>query len=145
MVRRRVPGTITGSRRAPLAMHQNSSQVSNMLNPVMSDREAARRAGKKPVNHARHNLLAIKEMSEKNAQRKRAEMVAMEAKAKGFRAAPAPPRRRPSTSASFLDDYDVDFVAANKRETVRRAAAEGREKLIREERAAEEARRASPC
>ena len=33
MVRRRVPGTITGSRRAPLAMHQNSSQVSNMLNP----------------------------------------------------------------------------------------------------------------
>ena len=144
MVRRRVPGTITGSRRAPLAMHQNSSQVSNMLNPVMSDREAARRAGKKPVNHARHNLLAIKEMSEKNAQRKRAEMAAMEAKAKGFRAAPAPPRRRPSTSASFLDDYDVDFVAANKRETVRRAAAEGREKLIREERAAEEARRASP-
>jgi hypothetical protein len=41
-------------------MHQNSSQVANMLNPVTGLRDAQRRAGLTPVNHARDNLLAIR-------------------------------------------------------------------------------------
>ena len=44
-----------------------------MLNPVTGLRDAQRRAGVTPVNHARDNLLAIKALSLKNKARKEAE------------------------------------------------------------------------
>lgn len=43
------------------------------MNPVRGPRDAAVRAGIKPVNHARHNVLAVKDLSQMNALRKAAE------------------------------------------------------------------------
>jgi len=50
--------------------HRNSSQVSNMLNPVKSDREAMIRKGLAPRNHAKNNAIAIREASSRNQLKK---------------------------------------------------------------------------
>ena len=42
-------------------MHRDSSQMSQFLNPVGSDRECQRRRGVSPVDHSRNNRNAIKE------------------------------------------------------------------------------------
>jgi len=136
-------------------MHQNSSQVANLWNPVTGVRDAQRRAGITPVNHARDNLLAIKELSLKNKARKEAEAAKP---APVFKARPAPgsirnasnaptarptSARSPSTSSSG-DAYGTDFVRANKAETLARAAELGKMKLDSTERRAEEKKAASP-
>ncbi|KIY96606.1 hypothetical protein MNEG_11355 [Monoraphidium neglectum] len=51
-------------------MHVDSSQVSGCLNPVRGVRDAQARAGIKPTDHARQNLLAVKERSRLNALRR---------------------------------------------------------------------------
>lgn len=51
-------------------MHVDSTQVGSCLNPVRSVRDAQRRAGIKPTDHARHNLMAVKEQSRLNALRR---------------------------------------------------------------------------
>ena len=99
---------INGGALRPLAMHQNSSQVANMLNPVTGLRDAQRRAGVTPVNHARDNLLAIKELSLKNKARKEAEAATRIAP---FRARPAPSqtktRGRPASARGLLSSVAV--------------------------------------
>ena len=87
---------INGGALRPLAMHQNSSQVANMLNPVTGLRDAQRRAGVTPVNHARDNLLAIKELSLKNKARKEAEAATRIARS----ARPAPSQRNARAPAA---------------------------------------------
>ena len=90
-----------------------------MLNPVTGLRDAQRRAGLTPVNHARDNLLAIKELSLKNKARKEAEAAT---KTAPFRARPAPSQTRarpasarvPSASPFASQPYGTDFVRANK-------------------------------
>ncbi|GMH42473.1 hypothetical protein BSKO_10392 [Bryopsis sp. KO-2023] len=60
-----------GKQRAPkLQMHINSTQVENLLNPVRGVRDAQRRQGVVPVNHARQNKDAIKQMSQINGLKK---------------------------------------------------------------------------
>lgn len=132
-------------------MHQNSSQVANALNPVTGLRDAQRRAGVTPVNHARDNLLAIKELSLKNKARKEAEAATRVAP---FRARPAPSptngRRREasargaSRSSLASGPYGTDFVRANKSETLAKATASGRAKLAETAREAADAAAASP-
>ncbi|KAF6265685.1 calmodulin-binding-domain-containing protein [Scenedesmus sp. NREL 46B-D3] len=51
-------------------MHVDSSQVESILNPVRGIRDAQARAGIKPTDHSRHNVLAIKEQSRLNALQK---------------------------------------------------------------------------
>lgn len=53
-------------------MHVDSSQVRNLLNPIMGPRDAAVRAGIKPPNHAKSNIAAVKEMSSLNNMRRAA-------------------------------------------------------------------------
>eukprot|EP00882_Tetradesmus_deserticola_P031888 GHRQ01036068.1.p1 GENE.GHRQ01036068.1~~GHRQ01036068.1.p1 ORF type:complete len:247 (+),score=80.07 GHRQ01036068.1:247-987(+) len=53
-----------------LKMHVDSSQVESILNPVRGIRDAQARAGIKPTDHSRHNVLAIKEQSRLNALQK---------------------------------------------------------------------------
>lgn len=151
--------------KTPLAMHQDSSQIKNMLDPVRNGRDALRRAGKTPPNHARDNLLAIKEQSLKNAAKKAQELAEKEARAKGFRV--IAPGKKPATSASRTSTpsktrasparaspspppgapsspYETNFVATNRTDLVRRAEDAGRAKLRAEARLAEEARANSP-
>lgn len=137
------------NKRAPLGHHSNSSQVANLMNPVTGVRDMQKRAGKTPVNHARDNLIAIKEQSSKNQLKKLEEIAAMEAKAKGgFRAqldtgaarragigattttadgAGGVGGRGPASPGGAQGDaaYGMDFVAANKVEAVSKAAARG--------------------
>jgi hypothetical protein len=105
----------------------------HLLCPVNSIREKQRRAGLTPVNHHRHNRLALKEQSAKNAARK-AEAREEEATAKknAFRPNSARPPRpasaRPGTaasSASVVDQYGVDYVSMNKTAVVNAAAQRG--------------------
>ena len=129
-------------------MHQNSSQVANALNPVTGLRDAQRRAGVTPVNHARDNLLAIKELSLKNKARKEAEAATRVAP---FRARPAPSqtktRGRPASALgssrpspfAVSQPYGTDFVRANKAETLAKATASGRAKLAETAREAADA------
>mmetsp|Transcript_25560 Transcript_25560/g.64845 ORF Transcript_25560/g.64845 Transcript_25560/m.64845 type:complete len:296 (-) Transcript_25560:370-1257(-) len=51
-------------------MHADSSQISNVLNPVHGVRDAQKRQGVKPFDYAKSNALAIKEASHLNALRK---------------------------------------------------------------------------
>ena len=116
------------------------------MNPVTGVRDVQKRMGKTPVNHARDNLIAIKEQSSKNQLKKLEEMAAMEAKAKGgFRAQldtgvtrtsrPAPATRRAASPASPSghghghSHGGVDYVNANKVEAVSKAAARGAARL----------------
>jgi hypothetical protein len=130
-------------------MHQNTSQVANMLNPVTGLRDAQRRAGLTPVNHARDNLLAIKELSLKNKARKEAEAAT---KTAPFKARPAPSQTRarpasarvPSASPFASQPYGTDFVRANKAETLAKAKEAGRAKLEQTARSAADAAAASP-
>jgi hypothetical protein len=126
-------------------MHQNSSQVANMLNPVTGLRDAQRRAGVTPVNHARDNLLAIKALSLKNKARKEAEAAT---RAAPFRAKPAPSRTSgrgasargaPKDSPFASQPYGTDFVRANKAETLAKATSVGRAKLAETAREAADA------
>lgn len=108
------------------------------MNPVTGVRDLQRRAGKTPVNHARDNIIAVKEQSSKNQLKKMEEIANMEAKAKGgFRAqldtgAPrramgaTAHRRAPSPAES---PYETDYVAANKVEALSKAAAQGAARL----------------
>ncbi|GFH13672.1 enkurin domain-containing protein [Haematococcus lacustris] len=64
--------------------HANSSQISNILNPVNGVREAQARQGIKPYDHARSNAMAVKEASQLNALRKAA--VEEQEKLQGVRA-----------------------------------------------------------
>lgn len=121
-----------------------------MLNPVTGLRDAQRRAGLTPVNHARDNLLAIKELSLKNKARKEAEAAT---KTAPFRARPAPSQTRarpasasarPSASPFASQPYGTDFVRANKAETLAKAKEAGRAKLEQTARSAADAAAASP-
>ena len=116
-----------------------------MLNPVTGLRDAQRRAGVTPVNHARDNLLAIKELSLKNKARKEAEAAT---RAAPFRAKPAPSRTSgrgasargaPKDSPFASQPYGTDFVRANKAETLAKATASGRAKLAETAREAADA------
>ena len=131
-------------------MHQNSSQVAEKLNPVTGLRDAQRRAGVTPVNHARDNLLAIKALSLKNKARKEAEAAT---RAAPFRAKPAPSRTSgrgasargaPKDSPFASQPYGTDFVRANKAETLAKATSVGRAKLAETAREAADAAAASP-
>ena len=86
--------------RKPLAMHQNSSQVANLWNPVTGVRDAQRRAGMTPVNHARDNLLAIKELSLKNKAKR--ELAEANKQAPAFKARPAPSSRSSSRTVRYV-------------------------------------------
>ena len=48
------------------APHQDSAQISSLLNPVRGVRDQMRREGKQPRNHARDNLMAIRNQSMQN-------------------------------------------------------------------------------
>ncbi|GBF95728.1 hypothetical protein Rsub_08710 [Raphidocelis subcapitata] len=64
------PRVVTHRVAAPsskVKMHVDSSQVESCLNPVRGVRDAQRRAGIKPTDHARQNALAVKERSRLNA------------------------------------------------------------------------------
>ena len=133
-------------------MHQNSQQVANLWNPVTGVRDAQRRAGLTPVNHARDNLLAIKELSLKNKAKKEAEASKT---APQFKARPAPSfssrRSRPvsamsvrPSSARSPDAYGTDFVQSNKAELLAIAKEKGRAKLEETERIELEAAANSP-
>mmetsp|Transcript_4200 Transcript_4200/g.10791 ORF Transcript_4200/g.10791 Transcript_4200/m.10791 type:complete len:272 (-) Transcript_4200:93-908(-) len=52
------------------APHQDSGQISNIFNPVRGVRDAMRRQGKQPRNHARDNLMAIRNQSAQNKLQK---------------------------------------------------------------------------
>lgn len=58
----------TGGPKRP--MHADSSQVQQFFNPIQGPRDAAKRAGIKPPDHARSNIRAIKEQSSLNQMRK---------------------------------------------------------------------------
>jgi hypothetical protein len=51
-------------------MHADSSQVQQFFNPIQGPRDAAKRAGIKPPDHARSNIRAIREQSSLNQLRK---------------------------------------------------------------------------
>lgn len=53
-----------------LKMHVDSSQVQNIFNPIQGPRDAQRRAGIKPPDHAKSNKQSIKEQSSLNQLRK---------------------------------------------------------------------------
>ena len=87
------------------------------------------------MNHHRHNRLALKEQSAKNAARK-AEQLKEEATAKkhafrpnssrgSVRPASARPGTAASSSASAVDQYGVDYVSMNKTAVVSAAAQRG--------------------
>ncbi|BDA46905.1 hypothetical protein COCOBI_09-3580 [Coccomyxa sp. Obi] len=59
--------------------HQNSSQLQECLDPVRGVRDALRRQGIEPVNHARNNLAAIRAQSDKSRARKAQEQEAAQA------------------------------------------------------------------
>lgn len=48
-------------------------QIENIFNPIRGPRDAQLRAGLKPVNHSRNNILAMKEQSQMNALQKQQE------------------------------------------------------------------------
>lgn len=52
------------------ASHRNSSQLADILNPVLGIRDQQRRAGLVPVDHAKANKEAIKQQSRSNRERK---------------------------------------------------------------------------
>ena len=52
------------------APHQDSGQISNLLNPVRGVRDQMRREGKQPRNHARDNMMAIRNQSAQNKLQK---------------------------------------------------------------------------
>lgn len=49
------------------------AQIENIFNPIRGPRDAQVRAGVKPVNHSRNNILAMKEQSQMNALQKHQE------------------------------------------------------------------------
>eukprot|EP00238_Polyblepharides_amylifera_P004163 CAMPEP_0196594920 /NCGR_PEP_ID=MMETSP1081-20130531/79661_1 /TAXON_ID=36882 /ORGANISM="Pyramimonas amylifera, Strain CCMP720" /LENGTH=273 /DNA_ID=CAMNT_0041919323 /DNA_START=25 /DNA_END=846 /DNA_ORIENTATION=+ len=53
-----------------LSQHQNSSQMSHFLNPVNGLRDNQKRNGIEPRNHARNNVVAIREASTLNHMKK---------------------------------------------------------------------------
>ncbi|GFH06303.1 4-diphosphocytidyl-2 C-methyl-D-erythritol synthase [Haematococcus lacustris] len=92
--------------------HANSSQISNILNPVNGVREAQARQGIKPYDHARSNAMAVKEASQLNALRKAA--VEEQEKLQGPSYARNPPiLRRMSSGARAASDSEGQ--AANNR------------------------------
>lgn len=54
----------------PRRMHEDSRQVENLFNPVRGFRDAQKRKGIMPTDHAKNNMRAIKQQSEINAQKK---------------------------------------------------------------------------
>ncbi|CAL8471525.1 g11067 [Coccomyxa elongata] len=59
--------------------HQNSSQLQECLDPIRGVRDALRRQGIKPVNHARNNLAAVRAQSDKSRAQKAQEQEAAQA------------------------------------------------------------------
>jgi len=56
--------------KAKMADHRNSSQVANLFNPIRGVRDVTERKGGTPVNHARNNLIAVREASSRNQLKK---------------------------------------------------------------------------
>lgn len=56
-------------------MHQDSSQVSSLFNPVRGVRDRMERQGIKPVDHARQNVIQVKQKSAQNRNAKEEEAV----------------------------------------------------------------------
>lgn len=108
-------------------MHADSSQVQNFFNPIQGPRDAAKRAGIKPPDHAKSNIQAIREQSSLNQLRKQ-EQLDSEARGgrngAGFvRSASANENRRISGSGVSNQYYNSqqtderqgrDFVRENK-------------------------------
>lgn len=98
-----------------IRMHADSSQIENLMNPVRGPRDAAVRAGVKPVNHARHNVLAVKDLSQMNALRKAAEQPE---ERPGLKLPPvrstSAPSRRPLTRSDSGGGSGRDFVMENR-------------------------------
>ena len=85
------------------SQHQDSYQVSNLLNPVRGVRDAMRREGKKPRNHAKDNLRAIREQSLQNRLQKELDK---KLPAQGSKARAAPPRSKiPQGPTSPAKDF----------------------------------------
>lgn len=118
--------------------HKNSSQISNILNPVRGVRDQMQREGKTPPNHARDNRIAIKEASSRNQLKKLEQLAEMEAKAKGgFRAQLDIPKKPQRTGVRPLprDPNEKDYVNENKVEAVTKAAQRGIQKIQEQEQA----------
>ncbi|GAX83094.1 hypothetical protein CEUSTIGMA_g10520.t1 [Chlamydomonas eustigma] len=102
----------TGARK----MHDDSSQIQNILNPVHGPRDAQIRAGIKPPNHAKSNISAVKEQSSLNQLRK---MAVQEEKSfprgQGARSTSAPTRKPIQRQCSVeAGEGGRDFLNENK-------------------------------
>ena len=95
------------------APHQDSSQISSIFNPVRGVRDQMRREGRKPRNHARDNVMAIRNQSQANRLHKQMETEVSPTKSKAhikarssnYGRAPTPSQQRPSSK---------DFIRQNK-------------------------------
>lgn len=118
--------------------HKNSSQISNILNPVRGVRDQMQREGKTPTNHARDNRTAIKEASSRNQLKKMEQLAEMEAKAKGgFRAQLDVPKKPQRTGMRPMprDPNEKDYINENKMDAVTKAAQRGAQKVQEQEQA----------
>jgi hypothetical protein len=100
----------TGARK----MHDDSSQIQNILNPIQGPRDAQTRAGIKPLNHAKSNISAVKEQSSLNQLRK---IAIQEEKAhpRGARSTSAPTRKPIHRQSSVkAREEGRDFLNENK-------------------------------
>ena len=96
------------------AQHQDSGQIANLLNPVRGVRDQMRRDGKKPRNHARDNLMAIRNQSAQNKlQKEISEKLPTQkknfAKVSSSKYGRSPPRR-----SSVSRGSSKDFISQNK-------------------------------
>ncbi|MEW5301363.1 MAG: hypothetical protein WDW36_004226 [Sanguina aurantia] len=92
-------------------------QIESIFNPIRGPRDAQLRAGVKPVNHSRNNILAMKEQSQMNALQKHQEAQQQQLQqSPGFPGLRSTSARRPAPQPqrSPSDDGGRNFVQENK-------------------------------
>ena len=96
------------------AQHQNSGQIADILNPVRGVRDQMRRDGKVPRNHARDNMMAIRNQSNQNKLQKQLD-TKLPAQRKTFsNVSSSKYGRSPKRASSASRGSSKDFISQNK-------------------------------
>ncbi|QDZ19673.1 enkurin domain-containing protein [Chloropicon primus] len=98
------------------APHQDSYQISNILNPVRGVRDKMRREGKQPRNHAKDNLMAIRNQSLQNRLQKEIgkKLPEQKRKSNNVRSSNYGKVTRQTTSNVSRPASSKDFISQNK-------------------------------